>query len=418
MSERRVVITGYGAVSCVGNDVPTMWDSVVNGKCGITRVTLFDPTGYKCQLGGEIKNLDVSAFIAEKERRRMDDNCVYAIIAYEEARKDAGLPADFRSEESTIDPDMVGVCIGSGIGGMRTIESQSGVFHLKGPGRVSPFMIPMLIANMASGMVSMRCGAMGANFTCVSACASGSHAIGASFQAIRSGEVDMMITGGTEASISGLGYAGFSAMKAMSQRNDDPLHASRPFDRERDGFVMADGAGVLILEEYEHARKRGARIHAEVIGVGASGDAYHITAPAPGGAGGVKAFRKAFACAGINPEQVDYLNAHGTSTHMNDLGETQMVKTLFGDHAWKMAISSTKGTMGHGLGAAGGFETIIAAKAIETGIVPPTINYMVPDPECDLDYTPNVARERKVDIAINTNLGFGGHNAVVILRKV
>ena len=301
---------------------------------------------------------------------------------------------------------------------MRTIEAQSGVFHLKGPGRVSPFMIPMLIANMASGMVSMRCGAMGANFTCVSACASGSHAIGASFQAIRSGEVDMMITGGTEASISGLGYAGFSAMKAMSQRNDDPLHASRPFDRERDGFVMADGAGVLILEEYEHARKRGARIHAEVIGVGASGDAYHITAPAPGGAGGVKAFRKAFACAGINPEQVDYRNAHGTSTHMNDLGETQMVKTLFGDHAWKMAISSTKGTMGHGLGAAGGFETIIAAKAIETGIVPPTINYMVPDPECDLDYTPNVARERKVDIAINTNLGFGGHNAVVILRKV
>ncbi len=418
MSERRVVITGYGAVSCVGNDVPTMWDSVVNGKCGITRVTLFDPTGYKCQLGGEIKNLDVSAFIPEKERRRMDDNCVYAIIAYEEARKDAGLPADFRSEESTIDPDMVGVCIGSGIGGMRTIESQSGVFHLKGAARVSPFMIPMLIANMASGMVSMRCGAMGANFTCVSACASGSHAIGASFQAIRSGEVDMMITGGTEASISGLGYAGFGAMKAMSQRNDDPLHASRPFDRERDGFVMADGAGVLILEEYEHARKRGARIHAEVIGIGASGDAYHITAPAPGGAGGVKAFRKAFACAGINPEQVDYLNAHGTSTHMNDLGETQMVKTLFGDHARKMAISSTKGTMGHGLGAAGGFETIIATKAIETGIIPPTINYMVPDPECDLDYTPNVARERKVDIAINTNLGFGGHNAVIVLRKV
>lgn len=418
MSERRVVITGYGAVSCVGNDVPTMWDSVVNGKSGISRVTIFDPTGYKCQLGGEIKNLNVSAFITDKERHRMDDNCVYAIIAYEEARRDAGLPADFRAADSNIDPDMIGVCIGSGIGGMRTIESQSGAFHLKGPARVSPLMIPMLIANMASGMVSMRCGAMGANFTCVSACASGTHAIGASFQAIRSGEVDMMITGGTEASISGLGYAGFSAMKAMSQRNDDPEHASRPFDRERDGFVMADGAGILILEEYEHARKRGAKIHAEIIGVGASGDAYHITAPAPGGVGGMKAFRKAFVCAGINPDQVDYLNAHGTSTHLNDLSETQAIKAMFGDHAWKMAISSTKSTMGHGLGAAGGFETIIAAKAIETGIIPPTINYMVPDPECDLDYTPNVARERKVDIAINTNLGFGGHNAVVILRKV
>lgn len=419
MSGRRVVITGMGAVSCVGNSVADMWDSVVNGRCGITRVTLFDPSDLKTQIAGEVHGLNPEEYFPPKEVHRTDDFCVYAMAAFTEAARDAGLPLDLRGEGSPLDPDRTGVCIGSGIGGMRTIESQARVLFEKGPNRISPFFIPMLISDMASGMISIRSGARGPNFAAVSACSSGAHAIGESFSAIARGDADAMICGGAEATISRLGFAGFCAMKAMSVRNDDPLHASRPFDRDRDGFVMSEGAGVLILEELEHAKARGAHIHAEVIGYGASCDAYHITSPAPGGSGGVLAFQMAMKNAGINPDDVDYVNAHGTSTHLNDLYETQALKTIFGDHAKKMAISSTKGTMGHGLGAAGGFETIICAKVLQTGIVPPTINYTTPDPECDLDYTPNTAREYKqMNIAINTNLGFGGHNGVIVLKKL
>lgn len=417
MNHRRVVITGMGAVSCVGNDVPAMWDALVNGRCGLGRVTIFDASELRTQIAGEVKGLDPANYFERKEIRHHDSFCVYAVAAFEEAIKDAGLPLDFRSEGSIIDPDRAGVIIGSGIGGMRTIESQCRVMIERGPNKVSPFFIPMLISDMASGTVSMRCGAQGPNYAAVSACASGTHAINDAYRTILYGDADVMITGGAEASISGLGFAGFCAMKAMSQRNDDPMTASRPFDRDRDGFVMSEGAGILIFEELEHAKKRGARIYAEVVGCGATGDAYHITSPAPNGAGGVKAFRMALKNAGLNPEDIDYVNAHGTSTHLNDLYETQALKTVFGDHARKMAISSTKGTMGHGLGAAGGFETIVCVKTIQHGIIPPTINYTTPDPECDLDYTPNTARERRVDIAVNTNLGFGGHNGVVVIKR-
>ena len=418
MNKRRVVITGYGAVSCVGNNVQTMWDSLINGRCGIGRVTQFDPGDFKTQVGGEVKNLDWASVISEKDYRRVDSFVTFALVAFDEARRDAGLPEDFRSEGSCIDPSRVGVVVGSGIGGLHTIESQCAALLNKGPRFVSPFMIPSIITNMASGMISIRCGAGGPNFSVVSACSTATHAIGESFDAIASGRADMMVTGGAESSITRLGYAGFCSMKAMSTHfNDTPELASRPFDRDRDGFVMSEGAGVLILEEYEHAIKRGAHIHSEVVGYGTTGDAYHMTAPIPGGTGGMRAFQMALDDAGLNPEDVDYINAHGTSTHLNDLCETQAIKALFGDHARKMAISSTKGAMGHGLGAAGGFETIIASKTIETGIVPPTINYTTPDPECDLDYTPNTARERKVEVALNTNLGFGGHNGVIALRR-
>ncbi|MBR2435250.1 MAG: beta-ketoacyl-ACP synthase II [Lentisphaeria bacterium] len=417
MNERRVVITGIGSVSCVGNDVAAMWDSVVNGKCGLGPVTIFDASELKTRIAGEVKNLNPEDYIPVKELKRVDDFCLYAIAASVEAIRDAGFPQDFREEGCPVNPDRIGVIVGSGIGGMRTIESQAHVLFERGPNRISPFFIPMLISDMASGMISIRCGARGPNFSVVSACASGAHAIGEAYRAVKRGDADAMITGGAEASVSKLGFAGFCAMKAMSQRNDDPLHASRPFDRDRDGFVMSEGAGVLVLEELEHAKARGANIIAEVIGYGASCDGYHITSPAPGGEGGVVAFRQALNNAGINPEDVDYVNAHGTSTHLNDLYETQALKTVFGDHARKMMIISTKGTMGHGLGAAGGFETIICAKALQTGIVPPTINYENPDPECDLDYTPNTAREHEMKIAINTNLGFGGHNGVIVLRK-
>ena len=417
MNKRRVVITGMGCVSCVGNDVASTWDSVVNGRCGLGRVTLFDATDFKTQIGGEVKNLRAEDYIPAKELKRVDDFCLYAIAAFVEAVRSAGLPEDFRSEGCPVNPDRVGVIVGSGIGGMRTIESQARVLVERGPSRISPFFIPMLISDMAAGMISIRCGARGPNFSAVSACASAAHAIGEAYSAIVRGDADAMITGGAEATISALGFAGFCSMKAMSQRNDDPLHASRPFDRERDGFVMSEGSGILFLEELEHAKARGAHIVAEMIGYGASGDGYHITSPAPGGEGGVLAFKQALKNAEIDPSEVDYVNAHGTSTHLNDLYETQALKTVFGEHARKMSISSTKGAMGHGLGAAGGFETIICAKALETGIVPPTINYEYPDPECDLDYTPNTARQANLKVAINTNLGFGGHNGVTVLKK-
>ncbi len=416
MDSRRVVITGIGAVSCVGNDVQSLWDAVVNGRCGLGKVERFDLSAYRTQIAGEVKNFDPTLYMTEKEARRMDDFALYAIAAADEAMKNAGLPLDLR-DGSVVNPDRVGVCIGSGIGGMRTLEKQCEVLLTKGPGRVSPFLIPMMISDMGSGSVSMRYGAKGPNFTAVSACASAAHSIGEAYRAVLSGDADMMISGGAEASVSRLGFAGFCSEKAMSQRNDDPLHASRPFDKDRDGFVMSEGAGILILEELEHARRRGAPILAELIGYGATGDAYHITSPAPGGEGAARALNMALRNAGLNPEQVDYVNAHGTSTTLNDMYETQALKSVFGDKAGSVAISSTKGTIGHALGAAGGLETIICALSIQHGIIPPTINYETPDPECDLDYTPNTAREKSVNVAVNTNLGFGGHNAALILKR-
>lgn len=416
MDKRRVVITGVGAVSCIGHDVNSIWDALIHGKCGLGKVERFDVSEYRTQIAGEVRNFDCTKYMSEKEARRLDDFCLYAVAAADEALKDAGLPLDMR-DGTVVNPDRVGVCVGSGIGGMRTMEEQCRVLIERGPNKISPFLIPMMIIDMASGSLSMRYGAKGPNFAAVTACATASHSLGESFCAIQRGDADIMIGGGAEASVSKLGFAGFCSMKAMSQRNDDPLHASRPFDKDRDGFVMSEGSGVLILEELEHAKKRGAKIYAEVLGYGATGDAYHITSPAPGGEGAARAIKMALGNAGLAPDSVDYINAHGTSTSLNDKYETEAIKVALGEHARKTAISSTKGTMGHGLGAAGGFETIICALTIQKGIIPPTINYVTPDPECDLNYTPNVAVEKKVDVAVNINLGFGGHNGVIVLKR-
>ncbi len=417
MNSRRVVVTGIGAISSVGNSVDAMWESLLAGKSGIGPVTKFDAADYRTRIAGEIKDLNVSNYMTEKEARRLDDFCIYAIAAGDEAMKDAGLGLDLR-DGSVADPNRVGVCVGSGIGGMRTMEEQCMKLLQQGPSKVSPFLIPMMIIDMASGSLSMRYGAKGPNHAVVSACSTASHSIGESYWMVKRGDADLMITGGAEASVSRLGFAGFCSMKALSQRNDDPTRASRPFDKDRDGFVMSEGAGILILEEFEHAKARGAKIYAEIVGYGATGDAYHITSPAPGGEGGARALMMALKNAGLNPEDVDYINAHGTSTSLNDKFETAAIKTAFGDHAYKLAMSSTKGCMGHSLGAAGGLETIVCLKTIQTGIIPPTINYTTPDPECDLDCTPNTPRERTVNVALNTNLGFGGHNGVIIVKKV
>lgn len=417
--QRRVVITGMGAVTCVGNSVPQLWDSVLFGRSGISTVTSFNTEKYKTKIGGFVKDLEVTPLISEKELRRLDKFIIFAVHAFDEARKSAGLPVDLRGENSPIDPQRVGTCVGSGIGGLQTLEEQCRTVICDGPSRISPFMIPSLITNMASGMIAIRSGAMGANFSVSSACSTGTHAIGESFEAIRRGTVDMMFTGGSEASICPLAFAGFCAMRAMSTHyNDNPAIASRPFDLNRDGFVMSEGAGVLVLEEYEHAKKRNAPIVAEIVGYGATADAFHITAPLSNGAGAAKAYRLALDEAGVSPESVEYINAHGTSTKLNDVSETTAIKTAFGEHAYKMSISSTKGVTGHALGAAGAIETILTAQALCNGIIPPTINYETPDPECDLDYTPNQLKERKIIYAANTNLGFGGHNAVLLLKKI
>ncbi|MBQ4336205.1 MAG: beta-ketoacyl-ACP synthase II [Lentisphaeria bacterium] len=416
MNYRRVVITGTGVISCVGNTVPEFWDAVVNGRCGIGPVTLFDVTEYRTKIAGEVKNFDITRFVSPKDAKHMDKFCQYAVAAAHEALTDAGLP--LRLEDAGIDPLRAGVLVASGIGGMATLCENALALETRGPGRVSPFMIPKMISDMASGEISILTGAMGPNFGLVSACASACHAIGEASWMIRRGDADMMITGGTEASIIPVGMAGFCALKAMSTRNDDPLHASRPFDLNRDGFVMSDGAGVLVIEELEHARKRGANILAEIVGYGASGDAYHMTAPREDGAGAAAAIRSALRNAGLSVADVDYVNAHGTSTQLNERCETAALKTVFGAELAHMSVSSTKGTTGHALGAAGGLETIVCAKAIATGIVPPTINFETPDPACDIDVTPNVARERKIDVALNTNLGFGGHNGAILLSRV
>lgn len=416
MNNRRVVVTGYGVISCVGNNVPDFWDALINGRCGIGPITRFDASEYRTRIAGEVKDFDFSGYMNPKEAKRLDLFCQYAIAASDEAMATAGLSRDLA--ESGVDSNRVGVIVSSGIGGLASMSDQAQVLLERGPGRISPFLIPMMIGDIASGNISIRYGAGGPNLGLVTACATGTHSIGESFWAIKRDDADIMICGGTEATIIPLGVAGFCALKALSTRNDDPQHASRPFDLGRDGFIMSEGAGVLILEEYEHAKKRGVPILAEVVGYGATGDAHHITAPHPEGDGMSRAIKMALRHAGLNPEEVDYINAHGTSTELNDKFETLAIKSAFGDAARKVAVSSTKGATGHGLGAAGGQESIACIKAIQTGIIPPTINYETPDPACDLDITPNKARELKVDVALNLNLGFGGHNGALIFRKI
>lgn len=418
MSERRVVITGTGVISCVGNDAPTFWDALIHGRCGVGPVTKFDASAFRTRIAGEVKNFDFTPYVPPKEIKRIDLFCQYAIAAGDEALISAGLPLNFEAADSTVNPDRVGVVVSSGIGALGTMEEQHKVLLDRGPNKITPFLIPKMIIDMASGHLSMRYKAKGPNMAIVTACCTSTHSIGEAYWMIKRDDADVMLAGGTEATIVPLGFAGFGAMQAMSERNDDPKTASRPFDRERDGFIMSEGSAVLVLEEYEHAKKRGANILAEIVGYGASGDAYHITSPAPGGLGVARAFEVAMKHAKVNPQEIEYINAHGTSTQLNDKFETAAIKKVLGDHAYKVSVSSTKGTTGHGLGAAGAYETIACAQVLRTGIIPPTINYQNPDPECDLDITPNKAKERAVSTVANINLGFGGHNAVLILKKI
>lgn len=412
MSERRVVITGLGVVSPLGCDLETFWKSLLNGVSGIGPVTRFDASAFECRIGGEAKDFDPTGFMPAKDLRRTDRFTQFAVVAAKKAIADAGLEMDKE------DPNRVGVLIGSGIGGMETIEQQVGVLLQKGPDRVSPFMIPMLIVNMGSGYVSMLIGAKGPNLAVVSACATATHAIGEAARAIIHNDADVMIAGGSEAAITPIGYAGFCSMRALSTRNDQPQKASRPFDRDRDGFVMGEGAGVCILESLEHAKRRHARIYCEIAGYGITGDAYHMSAPAPEGEGAARAMSMALRHAKLRPEDVDYINAHGTSTPLGDKCETQAIKTVFGQHAYRLAVSSTKSMTGHLLGAAGGIETAVCALAIRDQVVPPTINYETPDPDCDLDYVPNAARQMKVSVCVNNSLGFGGHNASLVVKRL
>lgn len=412
LNKRRVVITGIGVISPIGTGKDKFFQSLKDGVCGVDLITRFDTEAYDAKIAAEVKDFDPTEYIDKKECRRMDRFTQYAVAASKMAVADAALDLE------AVDSDMFGVCIGSGIGGMETMEAQHDILREKGPGRVSPFMVPMMISNIASGNVSIALNAKGPNTTVVTACASSTNAIGESMRMIQRGDADIMVTGGTEASVTPLSVAGFCAMKALSTRNEDPKTASRPFDKYRDGFVMGEGAGMLIVEELEHALKRGARIYAEVVGYGTTGDAHHITAPAPDASGALKAMQRAVRDAGIEAKEVDYINAHGTSTELNDKLETLAIKKLLGEEdARKVAISSTKSMTGHLLGAAGAIEAIACLLPINEGIIPPTINYATPDEECDLDYVPNHARQQVVRYAMSNSLGFGGHNASIILKK-
>ena len=411
-SSRRVVITGLGTVASIGHDVDAFWNALLAGRTGIDRLKLFDPSEFASQIGAEVRDWDPALHMDPKEARRNDRYTHFGYVAALQAVKDASL--DMARE----DGDRVGVIIGSGIGGMFTYESQLRVLAERGPRKVSPFTIPSLIGNMCAGLVAIDLGARGPNFGIVSACATGTHAIGEASHAIRRGDADVMVTGGSEAAITPFSYASFCSMKAMSTRNDEPQRACRPFDKNRDGFIMGEGAGVLVLELLEHAQARGARIYCELAGYAATCDAHHITSPDPEGKGLSLAMRRALASAGTIPEQVDYINAHGTSTPYNDRFETLAIKKVFGDHARRVAISSTKSMTGHLLGAAGGIESVIAVKSIQSGMIPPTINLEEPDPDCDLDYVPNTARAANVRTVLSNNLGFGGQNAAIVFRAL
>ena len=411
-SDRRVVITGLGAVTPLGNNVETTWKGILAGECGIDRITLFDPAPFDTQIAGEVKNFDPNpAFPSPKDVRRADRFAQFVVFAAHQALLDSGLDLE------KVDRDEVGVFLGSGIGGLETTETQHSVLLNKGPGRLSPFMIPMLILNMGSGFFSMFYKLRGPNVATCSACASSTHAIGEAWRTLKMGDAKVMFAGGSEATIVQIGIGGFCAMKAMSTRNDEPKRSSRPFDIGRDGFVMGEGAGVVVLEELEHAKARGARIYAELVGYGNTADANHMTSPAPGGEGAARCMKMALRNAGLNPTDISYINAHGTSTPLGDIAETQAIKTVFGDHARKLVVSSTKGATGHMLGAAGATELVLCVKAIQHGIVPPTINLDDPDPECDLDYVPHKPREMKVDAIVNNSFGFGGHNATVVAKR-
>lgn len=408
--KRRVVVTGCGLVTSMGKDIDTFWNNIKEGNSGISLVERFDTTNFPTKVGAEVKDFEPGLYMDKKEAKRMDRFTQFAIAASKFAIENAKLNVD------EIDQTRFGVTIGSGIGGIETIEDQQETLLNKGPGRVSPFFIPMNLINLAAGRIAMTFHAKGFNEAIVTACASGTNAIGDAYKVIQNGDADIMITGGTEAAITPLAFAGFCAMKAMST-SDDPKVASRPFDAGRNGFVMGEGAAMIIVEELEHAQKRGATILAEVVGYGCSNDAYHITSPAPEGEGAARCMNMAVKDAGISPSQIDYINAHGTSTDYNDKYETMAIKTVLGDHAKKVAISSTKSMTGHLLGAAGAIEAIICAMAIKDGFVPPTINYTTPDPDCDLDYVPNTGRSQKVDVAMSNSFGFGGCNATIILKR-
>lgn len=412
MSERRVVITGLGAIAPNGNNVEEFWKASLEGQSGIDTITGFDPTDFSCKIAGEVKNFDPADFMDNRDMRRADRYTHLAFAAAAEAYADARI-----EEAPPLDMDRAGCLIGSGIGGLSTLEAQNKVLNDRGPGRVSPFLIPMMISNMASGMISMKYGFRGPNFAIVTACASSTQCIGEGWRLIRDDDADILLAGGSEAAATPLGIAGFASMKAVSTRNDEPQKASRPFDIGRDGFVMGEGGGILVLEELEHAKKRGAKIYAELVGYGASADAHHMTAPAPEGEGGARAMKQAMKRAKLNADEVSYVNAHGTSTPQGDVCETQAIKSVLGDSAKSTPVSSTKSMIGHLLGAAGAVEMVACVKAIENNIVPPTINIEEQDPKCDLDYVPDTAREMEVDVVANNSFGFGGHNACIIARK-
>ncbi|MBN1643710.1 MAG: beta-ketoacyl-ACP synthase II [Dehalococcoidales bacterium] len=407
----RVVITGIGIISPLGLDTNSTWQALISGKSGTDNITLFDASNHVTKFAAEVKGFDPTNYIDRKEARRMDRFAQFAVAASKEAIQNSRLQIDDGNR------DNIGVLVGSGIGGLITLSEQVKTLLEKGPDKVSPFLVPMMIADMASAQISITLGARGANFCATSACSSGSDAIGTAYEIIKRGDAAAMITGGAEAAVSSIGVAGFNSARALSTRNDNPKQASRPFDAQRDGFVLGEGAAVLIIEDLDYARRRGASILAEIIGYGASSDAYHITAPAEDGNGAVRAMKMAIEKAGILPSDIDYINAHGTSTPLNDKIETRAIKTVLGEHAYKIPVSSTKSMTGHMIGTAGAIEAAICVLTIQSGIIPPTINYTTPDPECDLDYVPNVARQAKIKTAMSNAFGFGGHNSVLIIRK-
>ncbi|MDD4953675.1 MAG: beta-ketoacyl-ACP synthase II [Candidatus Omnitrophica bacterium] len=412
MQKQRVVVTGLGVITPLGNDVPSFWKAIKEGKSGVGPLTSFDPTGFDSRIAGEVKGFDPSLIgFTHREIKRMDKFVLYAVASAKQAIAQAGLDLD--KEDRT----RIGVVIGSGIGSLFTIEEQHSIYLNKGPSRLSPFLIPMLIVNEAAGQVAIVLGLQGPNSCVATACASGSHSIGDAFRIIERGEADVMVTGGTESCIVPTGVGGFCALKALSTRNDQPQKASRPFDRERDGFIMAEGCGIVVLEALEHARKRNAHIIAEMVGYGMSCDAYHMTAPDPDGNGAARAMTQALADAGLNPQDVTYVNAHGTSTKLNDKVETLSIKKALGNYAKKVMVSSTKSMTGHLLGAAGGVEFVVCCLSLQDDVIPPTINYEYPDPDCDLDYVPNIARRAKVEVCMSNSLGFGGHNATLVVKK-
>ena len=410
---RRVVVTGLGVVSPVGSTVDSFWAAILAGESGVGPITYFDTTAFDTKFAGQVKGFTLDDFVPKKEARRMDPFCHYGVAAAKMAVADSGLDMDKE------DANRVGVVAASGVGGLQVLQTQMDILRSRGPGRFSPFIIPQMIVNILPGLISINHGMKGPNFAVVTACASGTHCLGSALSLIRTGAADVMVAGGAEGAICELGVGGFNAMRALSTRNDDPKTASRPFDKDRDGFVMGEGAGMLVVEEYEHAKARGARIYCEMAGFGCTGDAYHITAPDASASGPSRGMQLAMQDAGLNPADIDYINAHGTSTELNDAGETKAIKIALGEErARQIAVSSTKSMTGHLLGAAGGVESVVCALAIRDGVLPPTINYMTPDPACDLDYVPNVARKAKVRACLNNSLGFGGHNATLCFKAL